>query len=64
MILDEGLGTQSGDRLEAIMEALREIQNDFPLLLVITHVEALKDTFPARVMVENGPSGSTARLET
>jgi exonuclease SbcC len=62
LILDEGMGTQSGDRLEALVAALREIQNDFPLLLVITHVEALKDCFASRVDVSGGPRNSVAEL--
>lgn len=64
MILDEGMGTQSGDRIEALMDALREIQGDFPLLLVITHVEALKDCFSSRIEVSGGPRDSRAELVT
>lgn len=64
LILDEGMGTQSGDRLDALVAALREIQNDFPMLLVITHVEALKETFPARIEISGGPRNSVAELIT
>lgn len=63
-VVDEGFGTQSPEALAGIIEALRTIQDEFPLMLVISHVEALKDVFPARVEVSGGPRGSHAELVT
>lgn len=62
LILDEGFGTQSAECLDGIMEALRAVQGEFPLLLVVSHVEAMRDTFGARIEVAGGPQDSRAEL--
>ena len=59
LILDEGFGTQDGRGREAILDALNSIQEDFALILVITHIEELKETFPVRIEVMKGAGGST-----
>lgn len=59
LILDEGFGTQDPRGREAIVDALHAIADDFALILVITHIEELKETFPTRIEVVKGPNGST-----
>ncbi|WP_394793180.1 AAA family ATPase [Armatimonas sp.] len=58
LILDEGFGTQDPRGREAIAEALEAISEEFALILVITHVEELKDRFPNRIEITKGPEGS------
>jgi exonuclease SbcC len=60
LIIDEGFGTQDEVGRERLIEAITSIQDDFDLLLVITHIEELKDAFPARIEVTKTPNGSLA----
>jgi exonuclease SbcC len=58
LILDEGFGTQDPRGREAISDSLTAIADDFALVLVITHVEELKDAFPTRIEVTKNAEGS------
>jgi exonuclease SbcC len=62
LFIDEGFGTQDVQGLEALIEAIQSISNDFERIFVITHIEALKDAFPARIEVVKTPAGSKARI--
>ena len=59
LIIDEGFGTQDSGGRERLVEAIQTIQDDFRCLLVITHVEELRDAFPVRIEVTKTPAGST-----
>jgi exonuclease SbcC len=59
LILDEGFGTQDPRGREAIVDALHAIADEFALILVITHIEELKESFPTRIEVVKGPNGSS-----
>jgi len=59
LIIDEGFGTQDSAGREALVQAIQAIQDDFRCLLVITHVEELRDRFPVRIEVTKTPEGST-----
>ena len=58
LIIDEGFGTQDTQGRGLLVEAINSIQGDFERILVITHIEELKDLFPARIDVVKTPSGS------
>lgn len=58
LVIDEGFGSQDAHGRQRLIEAINIIQDDFKLILIITHIDELKDTFPARVEVEKRPSGS------
>ncbi len=62
LIIDEGFGTQDAKGREALIDAIRSIQSDFERIFVITHIDELKDAFPARIEVVKGVHGSIARL--
>jgi exonuclease SbcC len=62
LIIDEGFGTQDNAGLEKLKEAINSIHDDFDKILVITHVDELKDAFPARIDVVKTPQGSTISL--
>ena len=62
LIIDEGFGTQDSDGIEKLKEAINSIQDDFDKILVITHIEELKDAFPTRIEVVKTAEGSMLRL--
>lgn len=62
LIIDEGFGTQDSTGLEKLKEAINSIQDDFDKILVITHIEELKDAFPARIDVIKTADGSTLEV--
>ncbi len=62
LIIDEGFGTQDSTGLEKLKEAITTIQDDFEKILVITHVEELRDAFPSRIDVVKTSEGSTILL--
>ena len=59
LVIDEGFGTQDIEGRTKIVEVLDTIKNDFEKILVITHLEQLKEEFPVRIEVTKGSSGST-----
>lgn len=62
LIIDEGFGTQDVQGRERLIEAISLIKNDFEKILVITHVEELKEAFPDRIEVTKGPDGSRYQI--
>ena len=59
LIIDEGFGTQDSSGVEKLKEAINSIQEDFDKILVITHIEELRDAFPTRIDVIKTTEGST-----
>ncbi len=59
LIIDEGFGTQDTIGIEKLREAINSIQDDFEKILVITHIEELRDAFPTRIDVVKTADGST-----
>ena len=55
LVIDEGFGTQDEEGLDNIVEAIQSISDDFDKILVITHLEALKDAFPVKIEVTKLP---------
>ncbi|MFC1943509.1 AAA family ATPase [Chloroflexota bacterium] len=62
LIIDEGFGTQDSTGLEKLKEAIISIQEDFEKILVITHIEELRDTFPTHIDVIKTAEGSTLEV--
>ncbi|MDQ2800516.1 MAG: SMC family ATPase [Armatimonadota bacterium] len=58
LIIDEGFGTQDGKGREKMVDALNAIKDDFERVIVITHIDELKDAFATRVEITKTPSGS------
>ena len=60
LVIDEGFGTQDKEGLQALVGAIRAVQDDFDTILVITHLDEIKDAFPVRIEVVKEPvTGST-----
>jgi len=62
LYIDEGFGTQDTIGREQLVAAINSIQEDFDLILVITHIDEMKDAFPARIEVFKTPQGSQFQL--
>jgi len=58
LILDEGFGTQDAKGRERLVEAIEAVKDEFSLILVISHIEELKDAFPTRIEVTRTAAGS------
>ena len=58
LFLDEGFGTQDAEGRERLVEAITAVQDGFDLILVITHIDDLRDSFPVHLVVEKTGSGS------
>ncbi|PKB80908.1 MAG: hypothetical protein BZY88_07805 [SAR202 cluster bacterium Io17-Chloro-G9] len=62
LFIDEGFGTQDASGRERILDVIGAIQSDFEKIIVITHLEDIKDVFPVRIEVQKGREGSTVWL--
>jgi len=62
LFIDEGFGTQDLRGREHLVSAINSIQDDFDLILVITHIDELKEAFPTRIEVTKTSDGSTYQL--
>jgi len=58
LVIDEGFGSQDAQGRQRLVEAINLVQGDFEKILVITHLEELKDVFPTRIEVEKTVEGS------
>ena len=58
LVIDEGFGSQDGQGREKLVGAIRSIEGDFEKILVITHIEELKEEFPVRINIVKTPAGS------
>ena len=59
LVIDEGFGTQDAPGRARLVEVLDAIKDDFEKILVITHIEELKEEFPVRIEVSKNSAGST-----
>ncbi|MEN8098153.1 MAG: SMC family ATPase, partial [Chloroflexota bacterium] len=63
LVIDEGFGSQDPDGRQRLIQAINAIKDDFETILVITHIDELKDSFPTKIMVEKGESGSAISIQ-
>ena len=62
LVIDEGFGSQDVQGRQRLIEAINLVKNDFAKILVITHLDELKDAFPNRIEVEKTDRGSTVKV--
>jgi exonuclease SbcC len=62
LVIDEGFGSQDAIGRQRLVEAINMVQSDFARILVITHLEELKDAFPSRIEVEKASTGSVVHV--
>lgn len=58
LFIDEGFGSQDANGRERLVEAINAIQEEFARVFVITHIDELKEYFPARIDVVKDGAGS------
>ncbi len=64
LVIDEGFGSQDPTGRQRLVEAINTIQDDFARILVITHIDELRDAFPARIDVTKTLTGSAISLSS
>jgi len=62
LVIDEGFGSQDTLGRQRLIEAINMVSQDFEKILVITHIDELKDAFPSRIEVEKTDRGSRVRV--
>jgi exonuclease SbcC len=58
LVVDEGFGSQDQEGRDRVVEAIQAIEAEFEKILVITHLEDLRERFPVRIEVTKTPEGS------
>ncbi|MDX2139902.1 MAG: hypothetical protein SF123_17585 [Chloroflexota bacterium] len=62
LFIDEGFGTQDEDGRNKLVEAITAIQDDFHMILVVTHIDDLRDSFPVHLVVNKTSDGNYVSL--
>jgi exonuclease SbcC len=62
LVIDEGFGSQDEAGRQRLIEAINTVKADFAKILVITHIDSLKDAFPTRIEVTKTPRGSVINI--
>jgi len=62
LIIDEGFGTQDGAGRERLVDAINAVQDDFQRILVITHLDDIRDAFPVQIEVTKTEEGSMIQV--
>jgi exonuclease SbcC len=62
LVVDEGFGSQDAMGRQHLIEAINMVKQDFAKVLVITHIDELKEAFPNRIEVEKTDRGSLVRV--
>ena len=62
MFVDEGFGTLDPESLQSAINCLIDLQRSGRLVGIISHVPELKDEIDARLEVQTGNGGSSARF--
>ena len=62
LVIDEGFGSQDVLGRQRLIEAINLVKDDFEKILVITHVDEIKEAFSSRLLVEKTPLGSQVSL--
>ena len=58
LLIDEGFGSQDSLGRDRLVEAISAIADDFQKILVVTHIDELKDLFEVHIEISKGPGGS------
>ncbi|MBI2022732.1 SMC family ATPase, partial [Candidatus Daviesbacteria bacterium] len=58
LVIDEGFGNQDAPGRARLVEVIDAIKDDFEKIVIITHIEELKEEFPIRIEVSKNSGGS------
>lgn len=62
LVVDEGFGSQDALGRQRLVQVINEVKGNFAKILIITHLDELKDVFPTRIEVEKTDKGSTVSV--
>jgi exonuclease SbcC len=62
LVVDEGFGSQDPQGRQRLVEAINAVRDEFACILVITHIDELRDAFSTRIEVQKGLNGSTFKV--
>jgi len=62
LVIDEGFGSQDEEGLSRIMDAIHKIQNEFAKVIIVSHLDALKEQFPVHFVVTKSAGCSTVTV--
>lgn len=64
LVIDEGFGSQDKDGLDAMLEAINVVKDDFEKVFIVTHLDELKEQFETKIFVsKDAASGSRFEVE-
>jgi exonuclease SbcC len=63
LVVDEGFGSQDQEGRDRLVEAIKSVENEFAMILIITHLDDLKERFPVRIEVQKRPEGTVLHTE-
>ena len=58
LIIDEGFGSQDTISLEIVMQSLYKLQDDFDLIVLVSHLTSMKNEFPYQLLVQKTHKGT------
>ena len=62
LFVDEGFGSLDAEGRQRLVEAVKAVQHEFDLILVITHIDELREAFPTQIQVTKGDGGSIVEV--
>ena len=62
LVIDEGFGSQDNQGRQRLIEAINSVKSDFAKVLIITHLDELKDAFQTRIEVSKTENGSELKV--
>lgn len=62
LIIDEGFGSQDEEGTSNIIDALYKIQEDFQKIIVVSHLNAIKEQIPVHFLVQKTAMGSSVSV--
>ena len=62
LFVDEGFGSLDADGRQRLVEAVKTVQDSFHLILVITHIDELREAFPTQILVSKSDAGSVVEV--
>jgi exonuclease SbcC len=62
LFVDEGFGSLDADGRQRLVEAVMKVQDSFHLIMVITHIDELREAFPTQILVSKSDAGSVVEV--
>jgi exonuclease SbcC len=59
VFIDEGFGSLDGESLDSVMNVIAGLADGNRLVGIISHVDALKERIPNKILIERGKTGSS-----